>query len=128
MLKRLLTLALAVLLAHLAHAPAAAATKAEKEARLAEKVRAGIARLGTGREAVVELKLRDKTRLKGYVAEAGPDSFTVVDAGGRATRVSYPQVRQARGHNLSEGAKIAIGVGIIAAIIIIAVVAASSAS
>ncbi len=72
MLKRLLTLMLAALLAQLAHAPAAAATKAEKEARLAEKVRAAVARLGTGREAVVELKLRDKTRLKGYVAEAGP--------------------------------------------------------
>lgn len=126
MLKRLLTLALAALLALAAHAPAAAATKAEKEARLAEKVRAGIARLGTGREAVVELKLRDKTRLKGYVSEAGPDSFTVVDAAGKATRVAYPQVKQARGHNLSK--EVVITVGVIALIFILVAIAANSAS
>ncbi|HWW76823.1 MAG TPA: hypothetical protein VNZ44_15600, partial [Pyrinomonadaceae bacterium] len=117
MLKKILSLALAgafMAAASAQPAPAATLTKAEKEAQFAEKVKAGIARLGTGTEARVEVKLRDKTRLKGYVGEAGAEQFTVVDAKtGAATAVAYPQVQQVKGNNLSQGAKIAIGVGVI---------------
>ena len=35
---------------------------------------------GTGPQARVELKLRDKPKLKGYISEAGAESFTVVGA------------------------------------------------
>ena len=95
-------------------------TKAEKEARFAEKVKAGITKLGTGTEARVEVKLRDKTKLKGYISEAGAEQFTVVDAKtGIATIVAYPQVKQVKGNNLSRGAEIALGIGIIVVPIII---------
>ena len=95
-------------------APAYAGSKEEKEARFAEKVKEGISKLGTGPEARVEVKLRDKTKLKGYVSEAGKDSFVVVDEKtGAASTVPYPQVKQVKGNNLSTLAEIALGIGVI---------------
>jgi hypothetical protein len=106
--------------------PVAASTKPEKEAQFVEKVKAGIAKLGTGMDARVEVKLRDKRKLKGYVGEAGAESFTVVDAKtGAATEVAYPQVQGVKGNNLSGGARVATGFGIAAAVVVITLVALS---
>lgn len=120
MLKQTLSFVLAVLLLQTAFAvPAAAKSTEEKALRRAAAVKAGIAKLGTGESALVEVKLRDKTKLKGYVREAGEDSFVLVNAKtGVATALPYPQVGQVRGHNLSTGAKIAIGLGITAAVLL----------
>ena len=112
MLKKICSVALAALLLQAAAAPALAKSAAEKEAQRAEKVRAQLAKLGTGSDARVRLVLRDKTRLEGYISEAGPESFVVVNKAGVATTVAYPQVAKAKGNNLSTGAKVAIGVGI----------------
>ncbi|HEV2863029.1 MAG TPA: hypothetical protein VGX48_18585 [Pyrinomonadaceae bacterium] len=120
MLKRILCLALAGLLVNVAGAgPASAASKEEKDARFAERVKAGIAKLGTGRDALVEVKLRDKTKLKGYVGKAGGEHFVVADAKtGAATAVAYSQVKQVKGQNLSTGARIAVGVALAVGLLI----------
>ena len=112
MLKRICSVTLVALLLQAAAAPALASSAAEKESKRVEVVRAKLARLGTGPDARVKLELRDKTKLEGYVGEAGPDGFVVVNKAGVATAVPYPQVSKAKGNNLSTGAKIAIGVGI----------------
>ncbi len=112
MLKKICSVALSALLLQAAAVPASAATKAEKEARRAEKVRTQLARLGTGSDARIKLELRDKTKLEGFVSHAGADTFAVTDRAGKTTTVEYSQVSKARGHNLSTGAKIAIGIGI----------------
>lgn len=99
---------------------ALAANSPEKEARFAQKVKKEIAKLGTGPNARVDLKLRDKAKLKGYISEVGDQSFAVVDdKTGSATTVTYPQVKQVKGNNLSTGAKIAITIGIILAVAVI---------
>ncbi|MCA1620766.1 MAG: hypothetical protein LC795_15955 [Acidobacteria bacterium] len=121
MLKRICSIALAALLLQAAAAPAFAKSSAEKEARRVEKVRTQLARLGTGKDAVVRIELRDKTRLEGYVSEAGAESFVVTDKAGKATTVAYPQVGKAKGNNLSTGAKVAIGIGIGAGITLLIV-------
>jgi hypothetical protein len=101
-------------------APVLAKNSAEKEARFAQKVKSEIAKLGTGPEARVELKLRDKTKLKGYISEVNDESFAVVaDNTGAATTVAYPQVGQVKGNNLSMGVKIAIGIGILVVVALI---------
>jgi hypothetical protein len=111
--KKFVALALAALLINLFCVAPVAAAKREKEARFARQVRDEIARLGTGPQALVEVSLRDSTKLKGYVREADETRFVVVDAkAGAATAVPYPQVRKVTGNNLSTGAKITIGVGI----------------
>ena len=96
--------------------PAAAKADAKKEAERAEKVRAEMSKLGTGADARVKVELRDKTKLEGFVSEAGAEHFAVTDKSGTTTRVSYEQVRKVRGHNLSTGAKVGIGVAVGAAV------------
>ena len=56
---------------------APAAPKPTKEEQFAAKVKAGILKLGTGPAARVQVKLRNGTKLKGYVAEAGEEHFVV---------------------------------------------------
>ncbi len=98
--------------------------KPDKEARLATKVKAAIVKLGVGPAAHIEVKLRDGTRLKGYVSEAGDDRFVVVDEKSGASRdVPYPQVKQVKDNNLSTGAWVAIGFGIIIGVAILVAVA-----
>ena len=127
MFKKVLSLVLAGFLltvagVRLAHAD----SKKEKEIRFAEKVKAGILKLGTGADARVEVKLRDKTKLKGYVIEAGEESFVVVDEKtGTTSRVTYSQVKQVKGNNFSKAVEIAIGVGVILLPIILVVLLVS---
>lgn len=115
MFKRNLTLMLiGALIFSLSAAPMTLAkSKEEKAAEFAAKVKANIAKLSSGPDARIEVKLRDKTKLKGYVSRTGEDSFVVVDAKtGTTTEVPYPNVASVTGKNLSTGAKIAIGIGI----------------
>jgi VIT1/CCC1 family predicted Fe2+/Mn2+ transporter len=112
---------LTALLMQAAIVPAFAATKAEKEAKRAEKVRTEFAKLGTGKDARVKLELRDKTKVEGYLSEATEDHVAVIDADGKTTVVTYPQVRKAQGNNLSTGAKIGIGAAIGAAIVLLVI-------
>ncbi|HEX7314100.1 MAG TPA: hypothetical protein VF297_09260 [Pyrinomonadaceae bacterium] len=112
MFKKLCSVVLSALLLQAAAIPAFAAPSAEKEAKRAEKVRTQLAKLGTGSDARIKLILRDKTKLEGFVSEAGASTFAVTDGAGKTTTVEYGQVSKARGNNLSTGAKIAIGIGI----------------
>jgi hypothetical protein len=99
---------------------ALAADAKAKEAAFTEKVKAAIAKLGTGPSAQVEIKLRDKSKLRGYIKEANEERFILVSTGtGDSTEVAYPQVKQVKGNNLSTGAKVAIGVGIAIVILIL---------
>ena len=95
-------------------------SKEEKQARFVEKVKANVLKLGTGESTRVKVKLRDEGKLEGYISDAGAESFTVTNRKtGVSTTVAYPQVKSVQGNNLSTGAKIAIGVGVAAAIIFI---------
>jgi hypothetical protein len=115
MLKQFFAIALIGLLATVP--PVWAKSKAEKEAQQIKKIKTAILKLGVGPDARVSLKLRDKTNLTGYIREAGAESFVVVDAAATATTASYPNVTQVKGNNLSTGAKVAIVLGIVAAVL-----------
>lgn len=121
MYKKLLSLLLVTLLLNLVWVkPAHADSKEEKQARFTEKVKASVLKLGTGESARVKVKLRDKTKVEGYISAADGEGFTVTNPKtGMATPVAYPQVKSVKGNNLSTGAKIAIGVGIAAAVILL---------
>lgn len=112
--KRISLALVCTLLLMLASTPTAAATnKEEKAAAFAAKVKTEIGKLGTGPDARISVKLRDKTKLSGYISAVNADSFVIVDANSStAIEVPYPNVTQAKGKNLSTGATIAIAVGI----------------
>lgn len=114
MFKQMMALTLAVLLINLLSVtPVSASSKPEDEARFTAKVKNEIAKLGTGPAARIEVRLRDKTKLKGYVGVAEETHFAVVNVKtGAATTVPYSQVQKVKGNNLSTGAGIAIGIGI----------------
>jgi len=109
-----MTIALVILMVQVTWASTAvvASTRAEKEAQLADKIKTGIAKLGTGKQALVKVKLRDGTKLAGYISEANENSFVIVDAKTLiSTTVAYPNVTQVKGNNLSSGVWLAIGIG-----------------
>lgn len=117
---RPLALVLALSLLHFGSAPCIANSEIEKQAQYAAKVRQSVLKLGVGRDARIAVKLRDKTQLVGFVSEAGESSFVVTNMkSGTSIVVAYPNVTRVKGHNLSTGAKIAIGAAIVAAIILL---------
>lgn len=100
--------------------------KGGEQARV-EKIKAGIAKLGTGREAPITVELRDKTEVSGYVSRTDEESFVLTNPRtGAVTTVTYPQVQKVKGRNLSTKAKVAIGVGIALAVVAAVVIAAAS--
>ncbi|MBX7172637.1 MAG: hypothetical protein K1X72_16835 [Pyrinomonadaceae bacterium] len=121
MFKKYLTSILIVFVFNLSLCSAAfAETKAEKEANFAEKVKTEIAKLGTGTEAKIQVKLKDGTKLKGYISNIGEESFSVTDEKTSViTEIPYPNAKQVKGNNLNKGVKIAIGVGIAIAVLIV---------
>lgn len=121
MFRKLFSLALvALLISSFGMRLVYADSKEEKQARFVEKVKVNVLKLGTGEAARVKVKLQDKTKLEGYISAIGEEAFTVTDQKtGVATTVAYLQVKSVKGNNLSTGAKIAIGVGIAAAVIFI---------
>lgn len=104
MFKKILSFALIVSLLNIVGVSSAYAadSEEEKEARFTENVKAGIAKLGTGKDARIEVKLKDRKKLKGYISEAGEENFVIVDEKTKiSTTVAYPHVKQLKGKNLS---------------------------
>jgi hypothetical protein len=99
--------------------PAYAGSQPDKDTRFAEKIKSAIVQLGTGQLSLVNIKLRDKTELSGYVSEIGDNSFVVTHVKSAAnTTVAYPNVVQVKGNNLSTRTKIIITAAIIAGVAI----------
>lgn len=121
MFRKLVTLLLVAMVINLTGIRLAyAESKEEKQARYAEKIKTNVLKLGTGESTRIKVKLRDQTKLEGFISDANSDTFTITTRKtGVATTVAYAQVKSVQGQNLSTGAKIAIGAGIAAAIIFI---------
>ncbi len=120
MIKKFSVLVLVSLLFNLLLAGSVQAeTKEGKDIRKIEGIKKGVIGLGIGKDARIEVKLKDKTKVNGYISQADDNGFVVVDSNNRSTQILYPQVKQVKGNNLSTGVKIAIGLGILAAVLAI---------
>lgn len=122
-MKKVVSLLLVVLLLQLFFVhPSFAGTKDEN---FAEKVKTEISKLKTGKDAKIKVKLKDGTKIKGYIAEANENQFVVIDSKtNQPVPVPYSQVKQAKGNNLS-GSAIAI-ISVAAIIIILYVLVGTS--
>lgn len=129
MLKKILAVTLAFSLFGLAGArPTYAGTKERERTSFAEKVKRGLGSLGTGESVRVKVRLRDKTKLRGYVSRVEGDGFVVTEPdSGVSRQVAYADVAQIKGSNLSTGAQIAIATGIVVTILVLAVIVALQA-
>ena len=103
MFKNLLSVVLGVLLLGMTTpVPASAQSPTEREPQQADIIKAKVTRLGMGRQARVEVKLKDNTRLKGYIGQITEDGFALVDPRhGTVTPVPYAQVQQIKNTNRS---------------------------
>jgi small nuclear ribonucleoprotein (snRNP)-like protein len=121
-MKKIITALCVALLVNLVFClTASAGTGGEKEARFAARVKAEIAKLGTGPEARIKVKLRDGTKLKGHISGVSDGTFSVVeDRTGTITEVPYSAARQLSGRNNLSGKTITAYV--ILAVILIAAV------
>jgi hypothetical protein len=118
MFNKILSLLLIAVLMNLAGITFAYAAQEDKKAGFTEQVKKGISRLGTGKATRVEVKLRDETKLKGYIKQASESSFLLAERNtDKETIVHYAQVEQIKGNNFSKGEKIALGVGITAGVL-----------
>ena len=129
-MKKHLSIILIVSLVSLATGVQAFARGSGKDAvPQAEKIKAKIAKLGTGEKAKVRIKLRSGERLKGYISSAGENDFAITDKkSGQTKTVLYSDVIEARKPGLSKGTKIAIVVviGVVATAAILALVIANT--
>jgi len=98
----------------------AAAVPSDKEIQSIEKVNAAIMQLGASQESLVNVTLRDKTKVTGYLSDIRDNSFVVTDLKTtKETAVAYPDVAQVKGNNLSTRTKVIITAAIIAGVAMI---------
>jgi hypothetical protein len=114
MLKRLFSIGLVVLLFHAGNSLLIHDVARAQSDAASDKVKAEVAKRGTGPKAKVTVKLKDKTKLKGYISNASGDSFTLSDSKtGQVRTLAYSDVAEVKKQGgLSLAAKIGIGVGI----------------
>ncbi len=112
-MKRLLCVVLCFVLFHtILAADAMALASVPAASPHSAKVATVIARLGAGDTALVAVRLRDKTVLKGRLDAIGRDSFLVTDNDSGASRaVPYAAVTRLEGVNLANGTRVHVGGG-----------------
>ncbi len=121
MFRKHLAILLATQLLCLGVLPARVEAQAVAGAGQAAKVKAGVAKRGTGEKARVTVELRDRRKVRGYISSAGEDDFVVTDPKtGQETKVAYDEVGRVSGRGMSKGAKIGLIVGIGAGVAVLA--------
>ena len=113
MLKRLFSIGLAVLLFHAGNSLLVHDVARAQSDAASDKAKAEVAKRGTGPKAKVTVKLKDNTKLKGYISEASNGSFTLADSKtGQLRMLNYQDVAEVKKQGgMSLAAKIGIGVG-----------------
>ena len=114
-MKQHLTCLLAVLLLLSTLALPVAAKQGDKQAMPVEQIKIKVAKLGVGEKAKATVILKDGTKVKGYIAQAGDDEFVLRDRKTDApTTVRYTDVAKVesnRGHSTARNLAIGIGIG-----------------
>ena len=78
MFRKILLFALAISLLNVGGKTVFAGSQNDDPGRLA-RVKAAVAKRGTGEKARVTIKLHDQKEVKGFVAQAGQDDFVAAD-------------------------------------------------
>jgi len=80
-----------------------------------DKVKAKVAKIGVGEKAKATVILKDGTKKKGYIGQAGSDDFVLRDRKtDLPTTISYSDVAKVesnRGHSTARNLAIGIGIG-----------------
>jgi hypothetical protein len=89
---------------------------AAQEVMTVEQVKIKIAKLGVGDKAKATVRLKDGSKVKGYIAQADDDNFVIRDRKTNApTTVLYTDVAKVesnRGHSTARNIGIGVGIGV----------------
>ena len=109
MIKKLLSFSLICLLFVVSTGSLASAqTNTKNTDSATAAIKADVVKRGTGEKTRVEVKMLDGTKRKGYISQAGDDSFTLADSNTNQTiSIAYADVAQVRKSG-SKGDKIAL--------------------
>lgn len=115
MISKYLTFSLfGLLLYTIGFQPVLAATTGDNEI---EKIKSSVRELNSGDNPRVVVKMKNGTKVEGHISQVLDGSFDVVDAKTKQTAtILYSDVSTVKRHGWSKGAKIALGVGIAAAV------------
>jgi|SRR6185369_11375703 hypothetical protein len=113
-MKPYLTCLLASLLFLTASALPVAAKQGDTQATV-EQIKAKVAKLGVGEKAKATVFLKNGTKSKGYIAQAGDDDFVLrdrkTDSPTTFRYVDVAKVESNRGHSTARNLGIGIGIG-----------------
>lgn len=90
-----------------------------------EKVKIKIAKLGVGSKAKATIRLKDGSKTKGYIAQAGDETFVIRDRkSDEPTTIRYAdvaKVEENQGHSTARNIAIGVGIGVGALLLAIAI-------
>jgi hypothetical protein len=125
MLKTSLSLLVAAILLLANTSQPAVASQSGSQAPTVEAVKSKIARLGVGAKAKATIKLKNGTKVKGYVAQADEEDFVIRDRKTDApTTIRYADVLKVednKGHSTARNIAIGVAVGVGAVLAIIGI-------
>ncbi len=85
-----------------------------------ERMKTEVYRYGTGEKAKVVVRKNDGTRIKGYISRTGEGTFELTDSKtGRTFALAYSDVSRIKKQGISTPVKIAIIVGVTAAVVVV---------
>jgi small nuclear ribonucleoprotein (snRNP)-like protein len=103
--------------------PLARAHQQSTDTAEAAKVKAEVAKRGTGDKSRVTIKLRNGSELKGSITQTGDNMFTLKDEKTSSQRdIGYAEVAKVKGRGLSRGAKFGLFAAIAGAAVVIAAI------
>jgi hypothetical protein len=107
MLRKYLSVFLALILLQITTGSAFSSTRAEKDDQRRAQVKAEVSKHGTGEKARIRVKMIDGKTLKGFIEEAGADSFLLRESetGGPRT-IAYSDVSKIKDKEASRFQKI----------------------
>lgn len=113
MFKRFVTFTLMITLLQTSAGAAFPRDHVSSEKSPVEQVKAKVLKKGLGKKVVV--KLKDGSRLKGFISQIGTDNFDITDSKtGKVTSLEYVNVTSVSDQGgLSLLAKVGIGIGIV---------------
>lgn len=87
-----------------------AQTKSDKQTENQARLEVKIAKIGVGKDSGIIVKLKDGTKLNGYVSARDNDGFDLTDKkSGSVRNIKYAEVESVRDKKLSRAATTAIG-------------------
>jgi hypothetical protein len=105
------------------------ALQGNDNAKAVDKLRLKVAKLGVGEKARVTVRMKDGTKIKGFITQAGTNDFSMRDRNTGDPRVilysDVARIEDNSGHSTLRNVLIGVGIGVAGVITFIAIVFAS---